>query len=144
MSEGNSWFWTPTGKPLWIQCWKLVCVKGFLSMSEIFLWFWAPIGNLLQIDYWIWIVCLDFLLQILKPISCNLIGFLKVILLQKKFLKMPISHFPHKTLLLTNFYVVSKFAEHLQHFNDIGRLLKQIWLIRIFLTWLFNHEKSLI
>ena len=52
---------------------------------------------------------------------------------KKKFFKMPISHFTHKNLAQANFHVVSKFAEHLQHFNDIDRLLKQIRPFKIFL-----------
>ena len=46
-------------------------------------------------------------------------GFIKSFPPKKKFFKMPVPHFTHKNLAQANFYVVSKFAEHLQHFNDI-------------------------
>ena len=52
--------------------------------------------------------------------------FLKSFFSKKSFLKCPFLILNIKTLLQTNFYMVSKFAEHLQHFSDIDRLLKQI------------------
>ena len=45
---------------------------------------------------------------------------------EKSFLKCPFLILNIKTLLQTNFYMLSKFAEYLQHFSDIDRLLKQI------------------
>ena len=52
--------------------------------------------------------------------------FLKSFLPEKSFLKCPFLILNIKTLLQTNFYMLSKFAEYLQHFSDIDRLLKQI------------------
>ena len=52
--------------------------------------------------------------------------FLKSFFPKKKFLKCPFLILNIKALLQTNFYILSKFAEHLQHFSDIDRLLKQI------------------
>ena len=80
----------------------------------------------------------------LNLFNYHLHGFLKVIFPPKKFLKVPISHLNIKTFLQTNFYKVSKFAEHLQHFSDIDGFLKQIWPVRIFLNWCFHHKNSLI
>ena len=40
--------------------------------------------------------------------------------------------------------MVSKFDQHLHHFSDIDRLLKQIWPVWIFLNWCFHHKNSLI
>ena len=65
----------------------------------------------------------------------NFYGSLKVIFPQEMFLKIPIPHLRHKALPQTNFYVLSKFAEHLQHYSDIERLLKQIWSTGILLNW---------
>ena len=50
--------------------------------------------------------------------------FLKSFFPEKSFLKCPFLILNIKTLLQTNFYIVSKFAEHLQHFSDIGFLNK--------------------
>ena len=51
---------------------------------------------------------------------------LKSFFLEKSFLKCPFLILIIKALLQTNFYIVSKFAEHLQHFSDIDRRVKQI------------------
>ena len=48
---------------------------------------------------------------------------------EKKFLKMPIPHFKHKKSCSRPIYMVSKFAEHLQHFSDIDKFLKQICIL---------------
>ena len=87
-----------------------------------------------------------FFLQILKHIQLhNLNGFLKVTFPPKKsFLKYPFLVLHIKTLLQTNFCMVSKFAQHLHYFSDIDRLLKQIWPVWIFLNWCFHHKNSLI
>ena len=69
-------------------------------------------------------------------------GFLKLFFPKKTFLKCPFLILHIKILLQTNFYMVSKFAEHLQHFHDINRLLKQIWPLRIFLNWYFHQKNS--
>ena len=45
---------------------------------------------------------------------------------KKSFLKCPFLILNIKILLQTNFYMVSKFAEHLQHFSGIDGFLKQI------------------
>ena len=70
--------------------------------------------------------------------------FLRSFFLEKSFLKCSFLILNIKTLLQANFYIVSKFAEHLHHFSDIDRLLKQIWPIRIFLNWCFHHKNILI
>ena len=72
------------------------------------------------------------------------IGFLKSFSPQKSFLKCLFFILHITTLLQTNFYVVPKFTEHLQHFSDINGFLKQIWPVRIFLNWCFHHKNSLI
>ena len=71
-------------------------------------------------------------------------GFLMSFFPENTFPKIPIPHFTHKTLPQTNIDVVAKLAEHLQHFSDMDRVHKQIWLIRIFLNWWFNQDSSLI
>ena len=38
---------------------------------------------------------------------------------------MSFSHFTHKTLLQTDYYMMSKFAEHVQHFSDIEGFLNK-------------------
>ena len=52
-------------------------------------------------------------------------GFLKSFFPEKSFLNFPFLILHIKSLLQTNFYVISKFAEHLQHFSDIDRFFKQ-------------------
>ena len=55
--------------------------------------------------------------------------FLKSFFPEKSFLKCPFLILNIKILLQTNFYMVSKFAEHLQHFSDIDKFLKQICIL---------------
>ena len=80
--------------------------------------------------------------NLLNLFSNHLNGFLKLFFPKKTFLKCPFIILHIKILLQTNFYMVSKFAEHLQHFHNIDRLLKQIWPLRIFLICCFHIKNS--
>ena len=83
-----------------------------------------------------------------SPLSLSLNStfntYSKTFLSKKSFLKCRFFILEINTLLQTNFYVVSKFAKHLQHCSDTDRPLKQIWSIWIFLNWYFNQDNSLI
>ena len=83
-----------------------------------------------------------------SPLSLSLNStfntYSKTFFSKKSFLKCRFFILEINTLLQTNFYVVSKFAKHLQHFSDTDRPLKQIWSVWIFLNWYFNQDNSLI
>ena len=68
--------------------------------------------------------------------------FLKSFFPQKSFLKYPFLILHIKTVLQANFYMVSKFTEHLQHFSDVDRLFKQIKSDLTYLKLSFSSQQQ--
>ena len=68
--------------------------------------------------------------------------FLKSFFPQKSFLKYPFLILNIKTVLQANFYMVSKFTEHLQHFSDVDRLFKQIKSDLTYLKLSFSSQQQ--
>ena len=68
--------------------------------------------------------------------------FLKSFFPPKSFLKYPFLILHIKTVLQANFYMVSKFTEHLQHFSDVDRLFKQIKSDLTYLKLSFSSQQQ--
>ena len=68
--------------------------------------------------------------------------FLKSFFPKKSFLKYPFLILHIKTVLQANFYMVSKFTEHLQDFSDVDRLFKQIKSDLTYLKLSFSSQQQ--